>query len=111
MQEYTNREEPLSEELLEAVTGAGGEGSFLNCPSCHVHAVHYDFHIYMRDDIQQSIDSKVRVGNYYAADLNFKDSENHHRAAQDIYEEMAAHGHPDFPAALSHQRQNYNPGH
>ena len=118
MEEHTTREEPLSEELLDGITGAGGgasrlgnpgPGSFSSCPSCQANEQKYSQHIYIRDGLQRNVDSHVRVGDYAEADLSLKHSEKHHTRAQEVFQQMAAHGHPDFPAALNQQRRNYNP--
>ena len=71
MEEHLKREEPLSEELLEGITGAGGSaspsgnpgpGSFLDCPSCRSDARQYAYHIQMRDRHQQLVDNHVHGG-------------------------------------------------
>jgi hypothetical protein len=118
MQEHTTREESLSEEFLEGITGAGGSaspsgnpgpGSFLNCPSCQEHAWEYAYHIYRRDSSQESIDFHAHIGETAEADGHLQYSKRQHTRAQQVFQQMAAHGHPDFPAALRQQRQNYNP--
>ena len=114
MQEHSKREESLSEELLDRVTGAGGgasrlPGSFSSCPSCQANEQKYSQHIYIRDGLQWNVDSHVSVGDYAEADISLKHSEKHHTRAQEVFQQMAAHGHPDFPAALNQPRQNYNP--
>ena len=119
MEEHNKREELLREELLEGITGgtggASGSGrtqgptSFLNCPSCQFEANWYDHHIITRDQLQVSVDAMVNLGNNPMADRLNHESNLRHRLAQESYQKMAAHGHPDFPAALRQQRQNYNP--
>jgi hypothetical protein len=63
----------------------------------------------MRDLYQSYVDHSVSLGNTAAADRHLQFSAEHNKQAQQIYEQMAAHGHPDFPAAMNQQRQNYNP--
>jgi hypothetical protein len=120
MEEHTEREEPLSEELLEWVTGASGNGnvstsnhpgpgSFLHCRDCQAGAAMYDYHIHGRDTTQAEVDSAIAQGAPHTADMLLQWSNEHHQSAQAHYEQMAAHGHPDFPAALRQQRRNYNP--
>jgi hypothetical protein len=118
MQEQRKREESLSEELLDRVTGAGsilstsknpGPGSFLDCADCQSRAVLYGRDIYRRDRYQAAVDQVVAEGHPAHADIFNEGSSSHHRSAQQRYQDMAAHGHPDFPAALGQQRQNYNP--
>jgi hypothetical protein len=73
MEEHTTREEPLSEELLDGITGAGGgasrlgnpgPGSFSSCPSCQANEQKYSQHIYIRDGLQRNVDSHVSLGDY-----------------------------------------------
>ena len=116
MQEHNKREEPLEEELLDRVTGAGGSastsrnpGPFLNCGDCRSEALQHAYHIYFRDEHQTSVDHMVSHGNNALADFYNQASNERHQLAQESYQKMAAHGHADFPAALGQQRQNYNP--
>ena len=118
MQEQSKREESLSEELLDRVTGAGccasttrnpGPGSFLTCPSCQAMAHAYGIHINRRDHSQELVDVNVNSGRYFDANAHFNTSTENHEAAQMFYQHMEAHGHPDFLAAFAQQRQHYNP--
>jgi hypothetical protein len=111
MQEYTNRAEPLSEELLEAVTGAGGgmsrpgPGSFLDCPSCKRAYASYDDAILWRQRYQHGADAAQTYGNQQSAAHYSAKSTQMDQTAQAKYQQMANHGHPDFLAAFSQQRQ------
>lgn len=116
MEEHTERNEPLREELLEWVTGASGNastsnnpGSVLACVACQAAAQRYGRSIYYRDHFQAGVDQAVAENNYALADRRNEWSTNNHLSAQEEYRQMAAHGHPDFPAALREQRRNYNP--
>ena len=119
MQEHNKREEPLEEELLEGISGgtggASGSGrtqgptSFLNCPSCGAKAQMYGAHIQRRDNLMHAVDQHVSQGLTAAADVAQRMAGDQDRWAQETYQEMADHGHPDFPATLRQQRQNYNP--
>jgi hypothetical protein len=101
MQEHTNRAEPLSEELLEAVTGAGGgmstsrnsgPGSFLNCPSCQIAYSSYDDAILWRQRYQYGVDAAVNSGNRQSAEQNLAQSTEMHQKAQEQYQQMTNHG-------------------
>ena len=119
MQEHNKREEPLSEELLEGITGgtggASGSGrtqgptSFLNCPQCLSEAQQFGTHIRTRDEYQTAVDMVVSHDGGAAADGINRASHLHHQLAQESYQNMEAHGHPDFPSALRLLRLNYNP--
>ena len=119
MQEQSKREEPLSEELLEGITGgtggASGSGrtqgptSFLDCRQCRSEARRYGAHIRERDYGPVSVDIALRDGHPAIADAINHMSGQSNQKAQESYQKMEAHGHPDFPAALRQQRQNYNP--
>ena len=119
MQEHSKREESLSEELLEGISGgtggASGSGrtqaptSFLDCPQCQSEAHRYSRLIFMRDRHQSAVDYGVSHGNNAVADIFNQASNQRNQGAQESYQKMEAHGHPDFPAALRQQRQNYNP--
>ena len=119
MQEHSKREEPLSEDLLEGMTGgtggASGSGrtqcptSFLNCPQCQSEAQRYGGQIITRDRMQNAVDSAVSHSNPVMADVFNQESNHWNQQAQKSYQKMAAHGHPDFPAALGQQRLHYNP--
>jgi hypothetical protein len=118
MQEHTNRAEPLSEELLEAVTGAGGgmstsrnsgPGSFLNCPSCQIAYSSYDDAILWRQRYQYGVDAAVNSGNRQSAEQNLAQSTEMHQKAQEQYQQMTNHGHPDFLAEFSRLRQKRRP--
>ena len=117
--EHNKREEPLEEELLEGISGgtggASGSGrtqgptSFLNCPHCQSEARRYGLYINVRDQHQNAVDVAVNHSNNPLADVLNQQSNRYHQQAQGSYQKMEAHGHPDFPAALRQQRQNYNP--
>jgi hypothetical protein len=116
MQEHSKREEPLEEELLDRVSGAGSSvsttrnpGPFLDCRECRSEARQHAGHIIMRDGHQTSVDYMVSHGNNAMAELYNQASNERHQWAQESYQKMEAHGHPDFPAALRQLRQNYNP--
>jgi hypothetical protein len=119
MQEHSKREESLSEELLEGITGgtggASGSGrtqgptSFLNCRECRSEARRYGLYINVRDQHQNAVDFAVSHNNNPLADVLNQASNQYDRQAQGSYQKMEAHRHPDFPAALRQQRQNYNP--
>ena len=78
MQEQSKREEPLSEELLEGITGgtegASGSGrtqaptSFLHCAQCLLNAQQYGTHIRTRDEYQTAVDMVVSHDGGAAAD-------------------------------------------
>jgi hypothetical protein len=118
MKEHREREESLREELLDGVTGASGRasssgnpgpGNFLACPSCQANAQIYSAHLNRRDVLTHAVDQHVSQGLTAAADVALRMAGQQHQWAQETYQAMEDHGHPDFPAALRAQRQNYNP--
>jgi hypothetical protein len=118
MQEQSQREEQLREEQLEWVTGASGNGSpsnhpgpgsYLTCQACQRTAHQYHNAIVLRDLNSRLVDGHVSQGNLRIADIFLQSAGETHQMAQNLYGEMAAHGHPDFPAAFAQQRQHYNP--
>ena len=117
MQEHTEPEELLNEDLLEWVTVGNmrimsnhpGSGSFLDCAQCQTAARVYDTHINLRDVNYLMVDFALQEGNNAEADKSLEASSRQHYKAQQAYDKMAAHEHPDFSTGLRQQRLHYNP--
>ena len=97
MQEHTKREEPLSEELLEWVTGARYDSSYFRCPDCHDASAMYHYHTRVGNEIHADAHSAMAQGAPQIADMLFRLSDAHHQAAQAHSVQLAAHHHPDSP--------------
>jgi hypothetical protein len=55
------------------------------------------------------VDQHRSQGNTELGEAALVGSTSWNEASHSLYDAMEAHGHPDFPAALRQQRQNYNP--
>ena len=98
MKENIKRDEPLSEELLEQVTGAAG--SFASCRECGNTMNQYIRTIRTRNDNQSKAFEAVVEGNNRGAAVYSQEYNNNHLLAQQKYQQMAAHGHPDLDEHL-----------
>ena len=118
MQEHTKREESLREEFLEGITGAGGilsllhsSNNFRDCVECQVRTQAFERHVSLHDRYIASVNHMEGLGQTAMVDRSLQVAGHHQQMAQETYQAMAAHGHPDFPAALNQRRQNSNPSH
>ena len=97
MEEHSQREEPLSEELLEWVTGARSDPSFYKCPDCQEALAEYRHHIQVRNVLQADAHAAMAEGAPEIADEILRISNVHHQAAQEYSVQLAAHHHPNPP--------------
>lgn len=101
MEEQSKREELLSEELLEWVTGARYDSSYKSCPDCLQSTMMYRYHRRLGNDFRGDGQAALEEGSPRIADALFRLSDAHHQAAQTHYAQLVAqldnHHHSNSP--------------
>lgn len=101
MQEQSKREELLSEELLEWVTGARSDPSFYKCPDCQEASAEHRGLTALANELQSDAHAAAAQGDPMTAATLLGFSDAHHQLAREAYARMIAsnraHNHPNPP--------------